>query len=174
MNQELQRQLQAWVDGELSPAEARDLADRVRQDAEAQALCENLRRVTAVLKAHEPAPQVPESREFYWSKIHRGILESEAGRATRSRPEPAAARPDFSRWLAWLLPVGACAMAALLLVPRFARDQGPGGLAAARAGNAQPIVGHEVESPSDQVTTLTFYSAQDSMTVVWLGNVDLL
>lgn len=170
MNQELQRQLQAWVDGELSPAEARDLAEQVREDAEAQALCENLRRWTAVLKAHEPAPQVPESREFYWSRIRRGILESDS--RPPARPQPVADGLRLSRWLAWLLPVGACAVAALLLVPKFTRDQGPGSLAA--APSSQPIVGHEVEAPSDQVTTLTFYSAQDSMTVVWLGNVDLL
>src|SRR6185369_11737100 len=43
------------------------------KDADATALLGELRNTRKALADHEPALKVPESREFYWSKIEREI-----------------------------------------------------------------------------------------------------
>lgn len=178
MNTREQELVQAWVDGELDPADAREAARLVETDPACRTLAENLRAFSGLLRDHEPARPVPETREFYWSRIRRGIEQAER---TAARPQPSPLR----RWLPWLIPAGAAALAVSLMMrppagpsdspataiaTATAQDAGPG----AGAGVVPTLAEHEVEAVSDQVTTLTFYSSQDAMTVVWLGQVDLL
>src|SRR4051812_1303740 len=73
MNEEQQLKLQAFLDGELSEAEARDVAALVARDADAAALMTELRNTRQVLANFEPDRKLPESREFFWSKIEREI-----------------------------------------------------------------------------------------------------
>jgi hypothetical protein len=71
---------------------------------------EELRGVKAALLQNEQAAAVPETREFYWSKIQRQIEREGRVRAAESAPWPGRLR----RWLAPL--VGATALAAVLVV----------------------------------------------------------
>ncbi len=167
MNQELQHRLQAWVDGELDPDSAREVAAWVAQEPAARMLADNLRQFSQVLREADPILTLPESREFYWSKIRRGIeqaerLEARTEVATRATPNPL-------RWLAWLLPAGAAALAAVF----FLRPSESFPVLKA-SNNIPTLTQHEVETPSSEVTSLTFYSAQEGLTVVWLGSVDFL
>src|SRR6266404_5726722 len=85
MNREQQLKLQAWVDGELSASEARQIAGFLAADKEAQAIVSELGIAKDILANNEPAAKLPESREFYWNKIHREIERLERTGA-ESRP----------------------------------------------------------------------------------------
>jgi len=101
MNRDLHLNLQASLDGELPEAEARKLSEALGRDAEAGALLTELRNTRSALAGFEAEIKLPESREFYWSKIKRDIQRLE-------KPEPA--RPAVSLWTAWrksLVPVSA-------------------------------------------------------------------
>ena len=100
MNRDLHLKLQACLDGELPEAEARELGEVLGRDAEANALLAELRNTRSALAGFEAEVKLPESREFYWSKIKREIQRLE-------KPEPA--RPAISLWTAWrksLVPLG--------------------------------------------------------------------
>ena len=74
---ETQLKLQAFLDGELPEDEARTIAARVAQDPEATDLLAELRNTRQALSLFEEGPKLPESREFYWSKIQRAIEQLE-------------------------------------------------------------------------------------------------
>jgi anti-sigma factor RsiW len=108
MKQDLELKLQAWLDGELPPAEAEAMRRFAESDPEARSLAAGLQGIRAALLQHERPLAVPETREFYWSKIQREIQ-----RAERIRPT----QPRVRRWRLWLAPLaGASALAAVLLV----------------------------------------------------------
>src|SRR5581483_2948693 len=115
MNEEQQLKLQAFFDGELPEAEAREVAAWVARDAEATALMTELRNTRQALKGFEPALKLPESREFYWSKIEREIR--------RLEPEPRVVeRASFFTLLRRMLaPV--TAFAALIVAALIASHQ---------------------------------------------------
>lgn len=148
--------LQAWMDGELTG----------RGAAEAEALAgtaEGTRVLTALRAARDTARSaaaewpLPESREFFWSKVRRTI--EAAGR------RPPAALPSAWGWLRWaLLPVGAAAGLALFL---FARQ--PGGTAGSGG-----LVGQSLETPLDDMRALVFHSQSDGITVVWVEDAQNL
>jgi anti-sigma factor RsiW len=73
MDFEAQLKLQAYLDGELPEAEARELGEKTGRDAEATALLGELRLTREALKGFEEGIKLPESREFYWSKIQRQL-----------------------------------------------------------------------------------------------------
>ena len=167
MNPLLQEKVQAWVDGQLDAAETREVAAQVERDPECRALADNLRSFSHLLRENPPARTVPDSREFYWNAIRRGIEQSERARARDATGDRSFASPI--RWLAWFLPVGVAALAfALLFRPGTEVPSTPA------AGAVPRLAHHEVEAGSDQITTLTFYASEEAMTVVWLGDVDLL
>jgi anti-sigma factor RsiW len=125
MDHESQLKLQAFVDGELPEPEAREVASWLAKDAEATSLLNELRNTRRALKEAEPAVRVPESREFYWSKIQREIERQESVMA----PEPTVSL--WSRFVRWLarFSVAAAALALLVwvgleagLLQRFAPD----------------------------------------------------
>lgn len=76
MNQETQLKLQAYLDGELSAVERQEVETLLRQDAGAKDLLTELSQTTTALSGHEGEIKLPESREFYWSKIQREINRS--------------------------------------------------------------------------------------------------
>ncbi|MGE3312467.1 MAG: hypothetical protein AB7O66_21070, partial [Limisphaerales bacterium] len=158
-----------WVDDELDPSEARQIAELARSSPEAQALAGNLRGLRDLVRQHPPERTVDASRDFYWSRIRQGI---EKASATAARQSPAAASSAAGafpvRWLAWLIPSAAIAAVALFaLAPEPARTT-PG------QSQTPVLVGHVVESPLPEMNTLTFYSSRDAMTVVWVGEADIL
>src|SRR6516225_9527498 len=115
MTDEQQLTLQAFLDCELSDKDAREVAAWVAGDADATALLGELRNTRRALANFEPALKVPESREFYWSKIQREIQ--------RREPEPAPAPARSVSLLALLrrvlMPVGGLAVLAIAGVLAF-------------------------------------------------------
>lgn len=177
MNDELRHRLQSWVDGQLEPAAAEEIARLAAREPEARQLTENLRQVRQLLRTHEPVRTVPESRDFYWSRIRRGI---EAGEAAAVETAASSDAPDRRwTWWRWLLPVAGAALVVVALRPwtptdEVSPDTGSVTVAKGPASATAVVSGHEVETPSPELTSLTFYSAQDAMTVVWVGSVDML
>ena len=169
MNREFQEQLECWADGELEASAARVLADRLRRDPAACEVAEGLRAFRRQLRDHEPARAVPAAPEFYWSQIRRGI---EAHERARLATAAGTAHSSWARrWLRGLVPAaGLAAVVYFFMRPGSFGPLPAGSLSAASQG----MVGHVVEQQIPAMTTLTFYSAQDATTVVWVGRVDML
>jgi anti-sigma factor RsiW len=107
MKLERQLQLQSYLDGEMPERERRAVAAWLEREPEARALLAELRASRDALRGHEPVMPLPESREFYWSKIEREL--------TRQEREPAPApRIPLLGWLRRLL-VPAAGAALLVL-----------------------------------------------------------
>ena len=120
LDQASQLKLQAWLDGELSPADQEIWDRRVTSDPQAQALVRELTNVNAALSTYESTIQVPASREFYWSGIERRIRQLE------QQPALAEAHPwPLAGWFASLrrILVPAGARAGFLLAGWFAALQ---------------------------------------------------
>ena len=152
MNWEAQLKLQALLDGELPEAEAGEVAKWPEQDREAAALLTELRQTRAALTGFEAGIQLPESREFFWSKIEREIQ-----RLEKPVAEPIRA-PLFARLQRFLAPATAVALLAIA------------GLVAVRQ-NGWPGLSGGVERETALADTGAFtyrdYSA--GTTLVWLS-----
>lgn len=154
INQNSKLKLQAYLDQELSGRETRETAELLQRDPEARALFTELQSVHALLKdkENELAVKLPESREFYWSKIERSIRQE--------TPQTAAtpARSERPWWMRFIAPV---AGAALLLF---------GALALIRMTSHPVSMSylHELESPQDDTGAITFHSQSPAMTIVWV------
>ncbi len=110
MDYDAQLKLQAFLDGELPPAEASQVESWLARDREATALLAELRNTREAMGGFEVGVQLPESREFFWSKIQREIQPS-----VPPAPEPAAA-PFFALLRRWLLPTAAAAALAITVL----------------------------------------------------------
>jgi anti-sigma factor RsiW len=73
MDIESELRLQAYLDGELPEAEARAVEVWLEKEPGAPELLTELRQTGEALARYETGIRVPESREFYWSKIAREI-----------------------------------------------------------------------------------------------------
>ena len=152
INQETKLKLQAYLDNELAGAELRKMAALLDQDAEAQAVCSDLRETKRMLAGAELARSVPESREFYWSKIERAI----------ATPAAAGASGVFLPGYPWWVRLCAPALGlALVLVAA---------LSLVKLANAPATVSylHEIETPLEETSTISFHSQAAGMTVVWV------
>jgi len=151
MNHEFQLKLQAYLDGELAAREAKDFETQLQAAPEAQALLAELRSTRTALQGNEPECSLPETREFYWSKIERAILaeEKSVGRHTN---------PFTLGWLFryWPQLSGAGAAALLLMIAAL--------LAPSRG------VWEDIENPLAESSTFTFRSEPDRMTLVWISD----
>src|SRR5947207_11114128 len=109
MDYDSQLKLQAYLDGELPEGEAREIANWLARDKEAVALHAELRNTRKALVGFETGVALPESREFFWSKIEREIQRQE-----QPQPEPA----QWLAFFAWLqkFRAPASAVAAVFLV----------------------------------------------------------
>ena len=152
-----QLKVQAYLDNELSPADARKIGTLISSDSEARDLYQELKETREILAQNEPALALPESRDFFWSKIERSIVSAEREPA---HPE---ARPWWARFLA---PVaGSVALFALLLT-LVDRGGTESPLALAPSSPDAPI--HQFKEDAD-VSTITFRSEAEGVTVVWLS-----
>ena len=152
MTEEQQIRLQAFLDGELPEPEARAVAAWLARDAEATALLAELRHTRKALAGFEAEVKLPESREFYWSKIEREI---------RRLEPPAPARPAVSPWTAWrrfFVPAGI--VAALVLVAVVAGVQ-------FRASGQSSVPELQTAMADSSAFTYRDYSA--GMTLVWFS-----
>ena len=103
MDLDSQLKLQASLDGELPEAEAREVANWLARDREAAALHTELRNTRQALAGFEVGVELPESREFFWSKIQREIHRLEPAELA---PRPV---PWFARLRRVLVPVAGVA-----------------------------------------------------------------
>src|SRR4051794_37834337 len=116
MTDDQQLKLQAFLDGELPETDSREISALLERDAAAAALLGELTNTRNALKGFEtpgtagvpPTPRLPESREFYWSKIKREIERSAPAEA------PAQTVSLLARLRRVLMPLGAIATLALV------------------------------------------------------------
>lgn len=149
MKHETETKLQAWLDGELSDRETAEVKRLVAADPEAARLLAALRQTREALRVGEIERPVPESREFYWSKLQSAIAAQETAPA---QPETA----PWRRWLRILLPLGAAVALALTLTLPASRTD-----AAAAA---------EIENHLDDMGSFSFRSESEGMTVIWIAS----
>jgi anti-sigma factor RsiW len=162
MNSDTQLKIQAYLDNELSPGEARKIAAMLSSDRDLQELYGELRTTKDTIRANEPAVKLGDSREFYWSQIQRRIATAER------EPAPKTARPLWIRLLAPL--AGTAALFALLLavMNQSARiSPTHGGAVASVSDPNRPLHG-EVQDLADEISSVTFRSEENGVTVVWL------
>lgn len=144
-----QLKLQAYLDGELTDGEAREVADALARDPEATALLGELDRTRSALRGFDQAMTVPESREFYWSKIRRQI-EREAP-APRHTPVP-----WYYRLRRFLVPVTGLAAIGLLF------------LTVSRQAANNPA-DTSVETTLEDSGAFTYHDFSAGATLVWLS-----
>ncbi|HEX7860419.1 MAG TPA: hypothetical protein VF773_08850 [Verrucomicrobiae bacterium] len=153
MNRETQLQVQAYLDNELSAGEARKVSQLISSDTFARDLFNELKGTREVLMENEPAVQVPDSRDFYWSQIQRRIATAEREPAVKH------ARPW---WIRLLAPAaGAVALFAVLLSVMSPSNE------KINISGAIAATPHQLEQPSD-VSTITFRSESEGVNVVWI------
>lgn len=154
MDAESQLKLQAYLDGELSTTESAQVADWIARDREAGLLATELKNTRLALKGHEAEIKLPETREFYWSKIEREIQ-----RQTAFQPETSLRRAGWLFWLQrHLVSTGMGAVLACLLMVLVVHSGRSGG----QFG--------EIELASDDMGAYTFRNQTDRLTMVWLYN----
>jgi anti-sigma factor RsiW len=153
MNVDVGIKLQAHLDGELTGREGQQVAALIENDAEARALFGELQQTRTMLKGNEPELRLPESREFFWSKIERELDRLEAAPAESNTP-------------AWVLffrrrlgAVSGVAVTAALVV-----------FAAFQLNIVSPTLLEEIDNPLDDVGTFSFRSESQKMTLVWISN----
>jgi anti-sigma factor RsiW len=155
MNYEAQIKLQAYLDGELTATESRQVEELLVKDSEARAILGELRTTGALLAGHVPEYKVPESREFYWSKIQTAIEKTMATAPVR----------HTLNWMEFLrramLPVSGLALVCLLAVGsiRLWVADGQSGMA-------------EVENVAEGTDTVSFRNHAENMFVVWVVSRD--
>jgi len=147
MDYEFQLRLQAYLDGEVSEAKAREIAQRLAQDQEAVSLLAELRNTRQAVAGFETVLLLPESREFFWSKIDREIRRQE-------QPQPVRPRvPLWAQWSRFLMPAGA--VAALLIAGLFVFS----GTSRVRA----------LETAKDDSGMFTYHDYDAGATLVWVS-----
>jgi len=151
MSEQIREQVSAFLDGELPEGEAREAAEWVARDREAAAMLEELRHTREALAGFETGTQLPESREFFWSKVQREIQR-------RETPAPELARtPLFSVLRRFLVPASALALvfAATVMVIR-------------PAGPLGGTAGTEIETALSDSGAFTYRDYSAGTTLVWL------
>ena len=149
MKHELELKLQAWVDGQLPVHEADEVARLIETHAEARALLTELKHTRAALAGFEGPIKLPESREFYWSKIAHEIERQQP----RPQPAPVSWLQHFRRLL---IPAGA--VAALLLF----------GMLASRPA-VQDGLPYELTDLVADSDTFTFTDEANGTTLIWFS-----
>jgi anti-sigma-K factor RskA len=154
MKQDSELKWQAYVDGELPPAERRALERRLETDAEARRLVSELTAVKEAFGRFESTVKVPVPREFYWSGIQRQIQV----RLTWQTTSVPAADDWFARLRRFLLPAGAVALLITLGMLGYNYSQ-PG---------ANPGVGG-LKASLASAGTFTYRDFASGTTLVWVS-----
>jgi anti-sigma factor RsiW len=152
MDYNAQLKLQALLDGELPKAEASEVTKWVARDREAAALLEELRNTRGALAGSEAGVRLPESREFFWSKIEREIQRLET-------PAPKPVRPSY--WTIFRRLLVPASAVAVVLIAGLALNQpfGPWGHAATTG----------VETAVADAGAFTYRDYSAGATLVWLS-----
>ncbi len=157
MKLETQLSIQALIDGELSDAKRREVERLLAADAGAKALHAELANTVGALRDGELARELPESREFFWSKVADEIEAAERSEARSVRSPGAKAW-----WTRLLAPLGAAA--ALVVAFTVFQSGGPqGGPHVVRPG-VETVADTELELPN----SVTLHLFQEDATVIWV------
>ncbi|MCP5522833.1 MAG: hypothetical protein H7A46_14940 [Verrucomicrobiales bacterium] len=154
MNTDTCLKIQSWIDGELPAGEVAEIERLVQADPGAAALARSLRVLKAEMTGNELERPVPVGREQYWGGIATAL--GREGGSTRSVASTARRRPW---WLTVLAPLGAAAVAGAALMLAIRPEAVP-----PRAPQAYA----EIVDPLDDVSSFTFRSESERMTVVWV------
>ena len=146
-----QLKLQSYLDGELHEAEARELERQLAQNQEGAALLNELRQTNQALAGFEQGTRLPESREFYWSKIKREIQGQEIATAAPKRGVPL-----LYRLRRLLVPAAGLAVISLLALIAT-KETGAG------SGDAS------VETALEDSGAFTYHDDSAGATLVWLS-----
>ena len=146
-----QLRLQSYLDGELGETEAREVTDWLARDQEAAALFTELRQTHQALSGFEEGIKLPESREFFWSKIQREIQQQEV-----PATEPEAKLSWLFRVRRFLMPAAGIAMVALLAMV-VTREGEPGGSDTS------------AETALEDAGAFTYHDYTAGATLVWLS-----
>ncbi len=145
MNTELK--LQALLDGELDARETREVEALLAQDVQSAVLMQELKWMKAAVAGNEAEVKLPETREFYWSKIERSIETAEK--------QAAAAPAGRAWWLKLLYPAtGLAAMVAVMFV----------------VSGGRTTDGADTESVPEDVNAISFRSEAEAMSVVYVAD----
>jgi hypothetical protein len=157
MDEELQIKIQALLDHELPEAEAREVLSLIARDAGAAAVHTELKNVRRLLAKQDRHIQVPEFREFYWSKIQREI--------ERLEPAPLEQRP--SRLWLWLRRslIPATALAALAVAFLILSPAHPPAPVPSLAAGPEP----EQHADAADSGAMTYHDYEAGATLVWLS-----
>lgn len=147
--------LQAWLDGELSQDEARDIEQLIASDAEAKALASELRATRAALSSNESVCSLPVSGDFYWHGIQQAIQKS-----AMTSVEVPARTPWVSLLYKLLVPAGAALALGMILVPLLNHPS--------PLGQAANFASFNVESTIPDSSVVAFHSESEGVTVVWM------
>jgi anti-sigma factor RsiW len=152
MDHNAQLKLQALLDGELPEAEAGEVTNWVDRDREAAALLEELRNTRGALAGSEAEVRLPESREFFWSKIEREVRRLETPGPERD------SLPLLASWRRFLAPDSAIALVAIV-----------GLLAIQQSGGLRLSGGTEMETTLADTGAFTYRDYSAGATLVWLS-----
>jgi anti-sigma factor RsiW len=150
--------LSALLDGELPPAEARELSVAVQRDPAAAALLAELQTTRQVLRSADLPATLPASREFYWSKIERDIRRL-------SPPSPARSEPGL--WAKLRLLILPTAALAALVVVVMAGHLNPSPAAPKKAADTDAPT---VETALASTDATTYRDTREGTTLVWFTN----
>lgn len=151
MDNQSELKLQAYLDGELPEGERATMESWLARDPEAVALLAELRQTNAAFKMFGDELKLPESREFYWSKIEREI-----GR--QAQREPATKRQSWlTAWRRFLVPASGLAVLALVLV------------ASLQMNTSRPTQAIELEMTLPNSNATTYRDETERMTLVWFS-----
>ena len=149
MNHDQELKLQSYLDGELSVRESKQVAEWIAKDNDARLLYEELKMAKTAVLDNEPQMKLPESREFFWSKIEREIQRQEA------QPVREESGLSLVGWLhRFLVPISAAAVVAVIGVVMISKS--------ARFDTAS------VETLNEEMGSISFRSEADRMTVIYL------
>ena len=150
MNRESALKVQAYVDGELTGRDRSKIERLLQQEPSAQALVSELKSTQQLLAANQPEYSLPESKDFFWSKVASQIDRAPAGPA-------APARWVAPSWLRWTIPAATCA----LVVSLFLLAKLP------KTAPLAPAAPEPEVALADQ-SGFAFNSETDGMSVVWV------
>jgi len=157
MSEEQQLRLQAFLDGELPESDAREVLAWTQRDADAAALLTELRNTRAAIAKSELHLSVPETREFYWSKIEREIQKLEPVEKEIAAP--------ILNWRRLLWPLGTaaiCFVVAMMEIPRVNIVQP---VAVVSQDTDETVV--ETDQANSDATT--YRDEADGTTLVWFS-----
>lgn len=113
MNKQERLEIQAWLDGELPPTRAAQIANFTRSDSQAQGLADELRMVGDCLKIGDNQSRVDDSWDFYWSQIE---LQIEAEDPIPAVLEPKLTPSPVAGIMRWAVPAGSLAAIFALII----------------------------------------------------------